>query len=159
MILKSQREIGKNWASRNADEIASSIWWVPILSKQYIKIWCMIWLLNHLETNWNSFWCADRVPRQEIARSSRLTVINELIICRHDSCARMQFARTHNGFNLSKKWMDRVVLFSLALLCDFERSIEERLRCEKLMCAKTLIRQGWDFPSTEFINVKKKVDL
>ncbi len=60
MILKSQRENRKKWASRNADVIASSVWWVPILAKRYIKIWCMLCLLNlldlkHLETNWDVF--------------------------------------------------------------------------------------------------------
>ncbi len=97
----------------------------------------MLWLLKHLETNWDIFRCADPVLRQEIARSSGLSVTKEFINCCQDSCTHMLFARTHNGYALSNMEMDGVVLSSLALVCNFERSLEEGLRCEKLMCAKT----------------------
>jgi len=92
---------------------------------------------KHLETNQDIFRCADPVLRQEIAWSSGLSVNKEFIDCCQDSCARMRFARTHYGYELSNMEMDRVVLSSLALFCNFERSLEEGLSCEKLMRAKT----------------------
>jgi hypothetical protein len=48
----------------------------------------------------------------------------------------MRFARTHDGYEFSNMEMNSVVLSSLALLCNFERSLEEGFRCEKLMRAK-----------------------
>jgi hypothetical protein len=83
------------------------------------------------------FQCADPVLRQEIARSSGLSVNKEFINCCQDSCTRMRFARTHDGYELSNMEMDSVVLSSLALFCNFEQSLEEILRYEKLMSAKT----------------------
>ncbi len=91
MISKSQLENRKNWAFLNADVIALSVWWVQILAKRYIKIWYMLWLLKHLETNRDIFQCAHPVLRQEIARSSGLIVNKEFIICCQDSCTRMRW--------------------------------------------------------------------
>ena len=82
------------------------------------------------ETNQDIFRCADPVLRQEIARSSGLSVNKEFIDCCQDSCARMRFARKHDGYELSNMEMDRVVSSSLVLFCNFERSLEEGLRCE-----------------------------
>ncbi len=86
-----------------------------ILAKRYIKIWIMLWLLKHLETNKDIFLFAEPVLRQEIARSSGLTVIKEFVICCQDSCAHMLFARTHNGMHYQIwKW---IVLYYLPSHC------------------------------------------
>ncbi len=46
-------------------------------------------------------------------------------------------ALTHDGYELLNMEMDSFVLSSFTLLCNFELSLEEVLRCEKIMRAKT----------------------
>ncbi len=47
--------------------------------------------------------------------SSGLTVMKEFLVCRHDSCDRMRFARTHDGYALSKKKL--IMLYYISSHC------------------------------------------